>query len=55
MDAAAILKLFQILLTLEPAAQAAITNFIGGMQGKSDAEVLAMDATTIAAMLKNDT
>jgi len=52
MDAAAILALLQIVLTLEPAAFAAVQSFANGLSGKTDAEVLAMDQTELTAIIK---
>jgi hypothetical protein len=45
MTAAALLAILNQLITLEPAAVNLVQSLIAGLQGKSDAEILAGDAT----------
>lgn len=51
MTAAAIAALLNEIVTLEPAAFALITKLVGGLKGKSDAEVLAADESTLTALI----
>jgi hypothetical protein len=51
MTAAALAALLNEIVTLEPAAFALITKLVSGLQGKSDAEVLAADNTTLTALI----
>ena len=45
MTAAALAALINELITLEPAAVNLVSSLIKGLQGKSDAEILAADGT----------
>jgi hypothetical protein len=51
MTAAALIALLNEIATLEPAAFSLITKLVSGLQGKSDAEVLAADQTTLTALI----
>jgi hypothetical protein len=51
MTAAALLAILNQLITLEPAAVNLVQSLIAGLQGKSDAEILAGDAADWAAIV----
>lgn len=51
MTAAALAALINELITLEPAAVNLVKGLIAGLQGKSDAEILAGDAQDWAAIV----
>lgn len=51
MTAAALAALINELITLEPAAVNLVESLIAGLQGKSDAEVLAADSSDWAQII----
>jgi hypothetical protein len=51
MTAAALLAILNGLITLEPAAVKLVEGLIAGLQGKSDAEILAGDAQDWASII----
>ena len=51
MTGAALVALLNELITLEPAAVNLVTSLIKGLQGKSDAEILAGDASDWAGIV----
>jgi hypothetical protein len=51
MTGAALAALLNEIVTLEPAAFSLLTKLVKGLQGKTDAEVLAADQTTLTALI----
>jgi hypothetical protein len=51
MTVAAIIAILNEIATLEPIGFSLVASFIHGLQGKTDAEILAADADTLTAVV----
>lgn len=51
MTAAALIALLNELTTLEPIAFGLVTSLIHGLQGQTDAQILAADSSTLTAII----